>query len=1010
NGTGLQFNNADGTYNFNGTTTLNGGNASVDILTSSGGTFSFGANTSITSPSGTAFNVSTGSANVTYAGTITQGTTGQRMIVVADTTGGAVNFTTALANGLNDTAGTGIVIDGAAGNVSVNNVSLTGTAGITILGDAANNATGTYAFNNVAIQTAAGATNTAFLIDGDQGTPGNDDVSATVNLNNVDITNPGGNIVNIRGMAGGSVNFDAASSITRNDGGLGIVALSNAGGSINFGGASKTLSTGANAAVILTANSGATINFTGGGLAITTSSGQGFNATGGGTVSVTGSSNTISAGSGAAVNLDTVAIGAGGMSFASTNASGGGGSAVILDTVTGPGAINLGTGALVGGNLAAIRIGDGAGGANSGGTVAFSYAGTITSGTGQAVNIQDRAAGAGNITLSGNITHNVAGQTGILLDDNAAGTITFSGTSKSITSGSAAGVSLTDNAGATIDFTNGGLVISTTSGTGFNATGAGPAATTGGTVTVTGSGNTITSTTGTALNIVNTTIGAGNVTFQSISANGATNGIVLNNTGLAVGNGGLTVTGIGTTAGSGGTIQNTAQGALFTSTKNLSLSNMNFTNANTGNGTLNNIDGPTFNSAAQAAINMSGVATATFTNLNLNGGVQVGINGQNVSNLTIANTTVTGFGDNVFEGDMRFYNLTGTSSITNSTFSFAAGDATAGDNLVDIRNDSGTSLTLNISGSTFSNTKDSSNGAQGLNFEAFGTANATLNISNSSFLKLKTSGVEAFARDTSTLNVNITDGGTAGNGNTFDPQGGTGRAIGLNAEDTAHLNFKILNNKKIYGNGGPVINVFGINNAVIMGRINNNADIQGGGVGSSGSAIFIHPEDASTGVVEIVGNVISKTGNDAAIFATPHGDGAGPSADNGSLDLTIKNNTITTSGTGTAGNGVAAIEVHSGSSNGDLTTTYLNISGNTVTLGQPADDFALFVREGGTASHLYFQNFVGGANNTASAVATWNAGGNTPTNSAIAIDAGGAAVYAAVPGGHNGGLVLAPTN
>ncbi|MER9643896.1 inverse autotransporter beta domain-containing protein [Mesorhizobium sp. M0239] len=810
NGTGLQFDNADGIYSFVGTTTLNGGNASVDILNGSGGTFNFGTGTSIISPSGTAFNVNGGTATVTYAGTITQATTGQRMIVVADTAGGSVNFTTAVANGLNDTGGTGIVIDGAAGSVTVNNASLTGTAGITILGDSLNNATGTYTFNNVAIQTDAGAANHAFVVDGDQGTPGNDDVSAVVNLNNVDITNPGGNVANIRGMAGGLINFDSASTITRSDGGLGIAVLSNAGGTINFGGAVKTLSTGVNAAVILTSNPGATINFT-----------------------------------------------------------------------------------------------------------------------------------------------------------------------------------------------NGGLIINTTSGGGFSATG-------GGTVTVQGTGNTIASGTGTALNVVNTTIGGSGVTFQSISANGGTNGIVLNNTG----SGGLTVTGIGTTAGSGGTITGTVQGAVFTSTSNLSLSNMNFTNANSGNGTLNNVDGPTFNSAAQAAINMSSVSTVSFTNLNLNGGVQVGINGQNVSNLTIANTTVTGFGDAVFEGDMRFYNLTGTASITNSTFSFAAGDLSAGDNLVDIRNGTGTSLTLNISGSTFSNTKDSSFGAQGLNFEAFGTANATLNILNSSFLSLKTSGVEAFARDTSTLNVNIGDG-TVANGNTFDPQAalsGAGRAIGLNAEDTAHLNFKILNNKKIYGKGGPVINVFGINNAVIMGRINSNADIQGGGVGSAGSAIFIHPEDASTGIIEIIGNTITKSGNDPAIFATPHGDGAGPSTDNGSLDLTIMNNNITLSGTGVAGSGAVGIDVRAGSNAGDLTNTYLNISSNTVTLAQPADDIAFLARIGSTTSHLYFQNFVGGANNQAIATAIWNAGGNTPAGSVFSFDAGGAPAYAAIPGGHNGGLVLVPTN
>ena len=54
NGTGLQFNNADGTYNFNGTTTLNGGDAGVDITNGSSGTFNFGTGVGITNPLGIA--------------------------------------------------------------------------------------------------------------------------------------------------------------------------------------------------------------------------------------------------------------------------------------------------------------------------------------------------------------------------------------------------------------------------------------------------------------------------------------------------------------------------------------------------------------------------------------------------------------------------------------------------------------------------------------------------------------------------------------------------------------------------------------------------------------------------------------------------------------------------------------------------------------------------------------------------------------------------------------------
>ena len=145
---------------------------------------------------------------------------------------------------------------------------------------------------------------------------------------------------------------------------------------------------------------------------------------------------------------------------------------------------------------------------------------TISSNAGRVIDIQGRTSGA--VTFSGAVTD--SGGTGIILDSNGTSTFTFSG-----------GVSLN---GASSTFT----------------------ATSSGTLTITGT-NTIGATTpptSTALNVASTTIGASGLTFQSISANGAANGIVLNNTGASAG---LTVTGLGnTTVGgdnSGGTIQNT---------------------------------------------------------------------------------------------------------------------------------------------------------------------------------------------------------------------------------------------------------------------------------------------------------------------------------------------------------------------------------------------------------------------------------------------------------------------
>ena len=114
-GTGLQFDNADGVYTFNGTTTLNGGDAGIDILNGSAGSFTFGPGTSITSPSGAAFNLANSTAAVTYSGTITQNNAASA-VVATNNTGGSMTFG-------------GLVV---ANTGTANAVSLTGNAGATI--------------------------------------------------------------------------------------------------------------------------------------------------------------------------------------------------------------------------------------------------------------------------------------------------------------------------------------------------------------------------------------------------------------------------------------------------------------------------------------------------------------------------------------------------------------------------------------------------------------------------------------------------------------------------------------------------------------------------------------------------------------------------------------------------------------------------------------------------------------------------------------------------------------
>ena len=120
-----------------------------------------------------------------------------------------------------------------------------------------------------------------------------------------------------------------------------------------------------------------------------------------------------------------------------------GGGAALTGTFTAT------TGSISGATSAAFLVGDGAGGANTGGTAAITYGGTISSTTGRAVDIEDRAAGAGDIILSGNIAHASGASEGVFLDDNAAGSIVFSGAAKTIntTAGGATAISISDQSG-----------------------------------------------------------------------------------------------------------------------------------------------------------------------------------------------------------------------------------------------------------------------------------------------------------------------------------------------------------------------------------------------------------------------------------------------------------------------------------------------------------------------------------------------------------------------------------
>lgn len=501
-GTGIQFNNADGAYNFDGTTTLNGGDAGVDVTAGSGGAISFGTGASITNPSGTALDVANGGAatNVTYAGTISANA--GRPVSVAGVSGGGVTVSgniTSTAQGISVSGNTG-------GAITFSGASKSLSTGANVAVSAATNAGATVLFSGggLAITT---TTATGF--------------SATVS-GTVSVTGPGNTVSSTTGTP---------------------VSLAN-------------VSTGASGVSFASTSSNGSAN----GLSLTNVTGSGVQTSGGTLQNTTAATVLISGGSADAVNVGSALSQA--ANAAAVSVSGGHtGGLTVSGTVTATNGTGLqfdnadgsyaftGTTTLsnsVGGADAGIDVLNG-----SAGTFTFGAAASITNPANQLVTVSGSAP---TFTYAGSFTKNNNAATAILVQNNTGGTIAFTGDAatetKTVSTSTANAVNLLNNTGATIQFGGGGLAVTTTTGNGFNATG-------GGTVNVTGSSNTLAATGGIALNVSGTAIGASGLTFRSINATGGANGIFLSGTGTA---NGLQVTGDGSTNGSGGSIVNTTGG------------------------------------------------------------------------------------------------------------------------------------------------------------------------------------------------------------------------------------------------------------------------------------------------------------------------------------------------------------------------------------------------------------------------------------------------------------------
>jgi VCBS repeat-containing protein len=821
NGDGLQFTNADGTYNFNGTTTLNGDNAGVDIFNGSAGTFTFGSNTSITSPIGNAFELQNSTANVTYSGNITQASNAATVNVLNET-GGTVTFQSGT---LNATNGTGLQFNNADNTFNFNGTTTLhgGNAGVDIL----NGSSGTFTFG---LGTA--------------------------------ITSPTGTAFNANASSA-NVTYDG--TITQSNAATAVSVASNTGGTIDINGL-VTANTSTAAAVSLTNNTGATVQFDGG-LNIDTTTGTGFTALGGGTVRVlsTAADESINSTGAQALNLTGVTIGTNGFNLDSTT-SGGGASGVHLQGVSGN-TIALGTGSLSGSSGDEFLVGDGGPTANAGGTAAITYGGSISStGANRAVDIQDRASGAGDITLSGNITQTAGTASGIFLDDNAAGNVTFSGTTNTLASTTANALSITDQTGGTVTFSNAlgittssgtgvhlatntgstvtfsgggsGLDIGTTSGTGFDATG-------GGTINVAGSGNTIATTTGKIISADSVSVGASGVAFTTLGSTGTVAGdaISLNNvdgSGNTFNGGTVTVAGTSGVGSDGIAITGGSAATFAFSSATISGATGAGVNISGANGAVT-ISGGAIGAAANGigvAIGAgSGDVSIASTVTKTTAGDVVDVGGRTSGTVTLSgNLSATGGVDNGIDvhgntgGIINFSGTTKTlntgantavdlSSNTGATVNFSGGG-------LDIDTTSGTGFSATGGGTvSVTGTGNSINSTSGT---ALNISNTTIGGSDVTFQSI-TSGTGANSSATGIIldttgaagGLHVDGNGSAGTGGTIQHKtgadGSTTSGIGIYLNNTAdvQLNWMQLNNLSNYGIRGLLVNGFTLDHSVI---------------------------------------------------------------------------------------------------------------------------------------------------------------------------------------------------
>ncbi|MBW3570721.1 MAG: Ig-like domain-containing protein [Gemmatimonadetes bacterium] len=881
-GDGISFSNADGASNFTGTTTLNGGNAGVDVVSGSSGAIAFGAGTGITNASGVGLHVNNGaaSANVSYAGTLSSSGTGIPA-QVEGVSGGTVTVSgnvTSTGQGIlvqNNTGGT-IAFDGTSKSLSTG-------ANAAVTASTNPGATVRFAGGGLAITTTAGAGFTA---------SGGGTVSVTGAGNT--IASSTGTALSLASVSTGASGVNLA-SVSANGGAGGIVLNTLTGVGVQVNGGIIQNTTGP--AVLLTGLAGLTSQVELSGMTLSRSAGTGAVVSGTtfGTLAL-GASSVSATGGPTALSLTTGSLSGTISSIAASGVTAG----THAVSLTGVGGTYTVSGGTVNGTSSgdALRVSGGNAVATWNNTLAATLAG------GRSVNIGSTTGGshtfantvtAGNASAGVSITGNAGSVTmpGLSLGTSVA---RFSATPLTLQMGSG-NVSL----GAVSIFTTGG---SATALGMTSAAGSGTLSVASGTIDVAGSA------------AVNVAPSSGtqplSISLTTVNANGGTSGVILNGT-----SGSFTVTGTGSTAGSGGTIQNTSGNAIsLSSASNVQISLMSLQPDGSG----------------WMGTNLSGTNSLSRSTVDYLGTAPGGAYAFRVAN-TNTNATITLDGT-TFQNKMDGTTSVSISAMGNSVITFNAIDSNTGDafpsryqNLfgsgivVGSGDDVGSTATVtaNVSNTSFLNAP--SNGLT--NLELGVTQNATLvpNIANNVFdkvaLPLATVGViNLNATVMGRVGSNTTSGVISGNSITnirsgagptfaYDPAGTNGY-VGMRVaidNDAGGVNHKlqILNNTITnVARQGLLVSARGAANNVNVLVQGNTIGTAAAPVGTASARRGVEIEAQTTATLKLqVANNPSIVGGTSASNSALHIRAGVNSGATSAVQATVTGNTIANPNAGT---------------------------------------------------------------------------------------------------------------